>query len=770
MDERAALRRSPAHSQTTARQLTRKIHQSFKADRRTRVEKAGTDIEAALEAGNAQGAWDRAKAWYQQADGSHPKPSREDLTTVTAERVDLYAHRQPPGEPIPILVQPFPIPDGPPSADEIKETVQRSHRGKSPGPTGIRTDHLKDWMQAAYREENHDPLRWNLLVELVQHVFVTGEISTQMTWAIVVLLPKSDGGVRGIGLLDVIWKLVTAIIDRRVSSNVQYHDALHGFRAKRGTGTAILEAKLFQQLARIHQVPVYEIFIDLKKAYDAVDRSRLLAALKGYGVGPNCLRLLQSFWNRQVIVARQGGFYGEPFKAERGVTQGDPFSPTGFNVLVDAIVRYWLFRTLADGSERTTGFGVSVKERLCAFYADDGLLAARDATWLQSAFDVLVGLFERVGLQTNTLKTKTMTCLPGYISGSLSDAAYKRRMTGEGDSYRARKRARINCPQCGKEMAHGSLPQHLLTQHGMIEDPTNWLDAPGRQPAAYRVSHPTGSRRKCPVDGCPGVSNSRDALRRHFLYRHPQDSLVILEEGSHPLPRCELCGMHVPYSALNGRHRHSRTCREGVDRRRQRNAMMEAKRAMDIQFTAKGSQLERVPTFRYLGRPLSMTDDDWPAIYRNLTRARQKWGRFSRLLKREGANPRISGMFYKAVVQSVLLYGCETWVITPKVLSVLGGFHNKVARQLAGRQPRLINGVWDHSPVAEALEIAGLYPLEHYVRKRQRTLEDTIATRPILQLCTEATRLSGSPSRHHWWWTRPQTPEDDADEEEQEEE
>jgi len=35
--------------------------------------------------------------------------------------------------------------------------------------------------------------------------------------------------------------------------------------------------------------------------------------------------------------------------------------------------------------------------------------------------------------------------------------------------------------------------------------------------------------------------------------------------------------------------------------------------------------------------------------------------------------------FYKAVVQAVLLYGCESWVLTDKVWKVLESFHNRAA-------------------------------------------------------------------------------------------
>jgi hypothetical protein len=41
-------------------------------------------------------------------------------------------------------------------------------------------------------------------------------------------------------------------------------------------------------------------------------------------------------------VAKASGYYGDPFGVTRGVTQGDPVSPTIFNIVVDAVVRYWL--------------------------------------------------------------------------------------------------------------------------------------------------------------------------------------------------------------------------------------------------------------------------------------------------------------------------------------------------------------------------------------------------------------------------------------------
>ena len=146
-----------------------------------------------------------------------------------------------------------------------------------------------------------------------------------------------------------------------------------------------MEAKLAQQLAYIEQVPLFGIFIDLHKAYDAMDRGRCLKILRDAGVGEKTLRLISRFWRRSVMVFRAGGRYGRPFEARRGVTQGGPLSPTIFNIMVDAVVREWL-KDAATVGEGETAIR-DVRRLLAAFYADDGLVVARDPKILQTAFN-----------------------------------------------------------------------------------------------------------------------------------------------------------------------------------------------------------------------------------------------------------------------------------------------------------------------------------------------------------------------------------------------
>ena len=89
-----------------------------------------------------------------------------------------------------------------------------------------------------------------------------------------VLILKGNGYCRDIGLMEVVWKVVTEILHRLLTASITYHNFIHGFRAGRNTGTSTLEAKLIQKLTAMREEVLYVIFLGLHNAYDALDRER----------------------------------------------------------------------------------------------------------------------------------------------------------------------------------------------------------------------------------------------------------------------------------------------------------------------------------------------------------------------------------------------------------------------------------------------------------------------------------------------------------------
>ena len=154
--------------------------------------------------------------------------------------------------------------------------------------------------------------------------------------------------------------------------------------------------------------------------------------------------------------------------------------------------------------------------------------------------------------------------------------------------------------------------------------------------------------------------------------------------------------MMVPRRALNNRHLSMSQCARGGERKRQQISESETRESSKRGFEAYGEPLENVTTFRYLGRVLTEGDDDWLAVVGNLGGAQNIWGRLSRILSQEGADPKLSGIFYKVVAQAVLLFRAEMWVLVLRMERALDGFQHRVTRRITRKQPqRRGDGSWE---------------------------------------------------------------------------
>ena len=109
-------------------------------------------------------------------------------------------------------------------------------------------------------------------------------------------------------------------------------------------------------------------------------------------------------------------------------------------------------------------------------------------------------------------------------------------------------------------------------------------------------------------------------------------------------------------------------------------------------------------------------------------------------------------MFYKAVVQQVLLFGSETWTVTPAMLRALESFHHRVARRISGMMAYLRDGEWVYPPLEDALERAGMLPVASYLAARQNTVAQWVVNRDIFAMCTTFERLPGAARNRLRWW------------------
>ena len=109
------------------------------------------------------------------------------------------------------------------------------------------------------------------------------------------------------------------------------------------------------------------------------------------------------------------------------------------------------------------------------------------------------------------------------------------------------------------------------------------------------------------------------------------------------------------------------------------------------------------------------------------------FARISRVLRADNATPRVTGMFYKAMVQAVLLFGSETWNLTETALKQLEGFHLKAAWRMAHKnKPRQgQDGMWTYLVLELVLKECRLHMMAQYIKVHRNTVVQSITGRPV---------------------------------------
>ena len=104
------------------------------------------------------------------------------------------------------------------------------------------SEDLNGWSKEAKWDKDPVGKSWELVVRLVQVMFRDGTVPVEIVWAKMVLNLKGKVEYRGIGFVEVLWKVCAVVVNFRLKRSAVLHNALHGFRTGRGTGT--LESKL----------------------------------------------------------------------------------------------------------------------------------------------------------------------------------------------------------------------------------------------------------------------------------------------------------------------------------------------------------------------------------------------------------------------------------------------------------------------------------------------------------------------------------------------
>ena len=123
-----------------------------------------------------------------------------------------------------------------------------------------------------------------------------------------------------------------------------------------------------------------------------------------------------------------------------------------------------------------------------------------------------------------------------------------------------------------------------------------------------------------------------------------------------------------------------------------------------------------------------------------------------KILGIEGEDRRTAGRLYLAVVKDVLLFGSETWVVTPWLEKALAGFHHQAVWRMVGMvTKRQLDSTWVYPTIGEALVTIRLDYIGVYIARLQNTVAQYIVTCPVMDLCLAAERRLGMRLLQRCW-------------------
>jgi len=281
---------------------------------------------------------------------------------------------------------------------EVKETVSRLKEGKAMGLDGIPGE--------AWRYGGEEVEKW--IWEYCNEVW-RGE-GWPEGWKegmVVPIIKKGEGerveDYRGVTIMATLYKVYAAILAERLRREIEEKEIVPhnqtGFRKGMGTIDNIYVINYVVNRNIERGESMIALFVDLKAAFDSVDRRVLVEAMRKSGIREGLVERVKEILKETKSRVRVGEEVGESFWTGRGLRQGCPLSPILFNILIADLEEEM-------GKVRWGGVNLGGRKLYSLAYADDLVLMADKEEEMRSMIERLDKYLEGKGLELNVGKTK----------------------------------------------------------------------------------------------------------------------------------------------------------------------------------------------------------------------------------------------------------------------------------------------------------------------------------------------------------------------------
>ena len=291
------------------------------------------------------------------------------------------------------------------TVEEVKNYLKQMKMGTQAGNDGIRPE-IYRWLEGS-------ALIMRAITECMNELLTSGVVPNSWKTSKTVLIPKKRKPkcheLRPISLNNISYKISMGIVKNKLYEHLKVNNCIldlqSGFTQNRRIEDNLLVLRYCVSESRASKKPLFLVAIDFAKAFDSIDRCKIVEILMKYKCNPSIIELIAKVYSGDKVDLWFQNKNVGAIEVTSGIRQGCTVSPWIFVMIMNEIIEALMMTKTGFRNEK---FRIPV-----LMFADDGLLMAQTIGDTRKLIKAVNEVARVLGMKINKEKSVivTINCL-----------------------------------------------------------------------------------------------------------------------------------------------------------------------------------------------------------------------------------------------------------------------------------------------------------------------------------------------------------------------
>jgi len=285
--------------------------------------------------------------------------------------------------------------------NDIVAQIRRMKTGKSPGPDGLKAEIYKELMLSP---KYILTLTRAMNLQLLNNSRVPEKWKKSKTVMIKKKSKPTATDLRPIALTNLEYKIFMGVIRDKIECHIERVGAVRenqaGFSKGRRIEDNLIILRYCVEESKKRKLELYVAAIDFSKAFDSVNRVKLLEVLMEFKIDHKILDQVAQIYDGDWTEMWLRDDLKEEFNITSGIRQGC----TGSSVLFKLVT----YKIMEEIDNKIDGFQNDAVKLTSLFFADDGLIMSHSKKEIEKSIEIVINKSRYYGLDLNKMKSNIL--------------------------------------------------------------------------------------------------------------------------------------------------------------------------------------------------------------------------------------------------------------------------------------------------------------------------------------------------------------------------